>query len=306
MSQKKPPRIITILFTAIFPLGLATNANGRESPGHNIQIVAIDESEATRHIVADLRQHIPDANLVADPSKYRRKNDNPIFIAIGPAALRSLLEQNIEGQIISMYTSSQAYMSILENAPDHTAAITAVYAEPSPAVQMHLISLLYKRKTGVAVILSSRTAYLEPILQAAAAKENTELTIEKLATGESINRMLNRVGEVSAILAMPDSTIFDAENIRNILISCYRRNQSVIGFSASLVKAGALASSYSDIEDIDAQLYELIAEFEASGRLPAPQFPKYFEVIINDEVARSLNIVVDESVRKFSRKAPTK
>jgi ABC-type uncharacterized transport system substrate-binding protein len=101
---------------------------------------------------------------------------------------------------------------------------------------------------------------------------------------------------------MPDSAVFNAENIKNILVTTYRRSQPVIGFSAPLVKAGALASSYSDIEDIDAQADEILNDFDASGKLPDPQFPKYFSVIVNDDVARSLNIVIDEPVKKFSRK----
>jgi putative ABC transport system substrate-binding protein len=69
-----------------------------------------------------------------------------------------------------------------------------------------------------------------------------------------------------------------------------------------MVRAGVLASAYSDVSDIVAHLAELIDEFGDSGLLPAPQFPKYFRVQINDSVARSLNVVVDEPARAFSKK----
>ena len=182
------------------------------------------------------------------------------------------------------------------------AAITAVYAEPSPAVQFQLISMLYKKPVSVAVLLNNKATYAARILQRAALLERAELTVENYVSGENLNRILNRVAGVNVILATPDHTVYNSDNIRNIFITTYRRNQPVIGFSVALVKAGALASSYSDIEDINAQVADLIADFEVSGKLDAPQFPKYFGVAVNDDVARSLNIVVDDSVKNFSHK----
>ncbi|HUP82311.1 MAG TPA: hypothetical protein VM260_27405, partial [Pirellula sp.] len=85
-----------------------------------------------------------------------------------------------------------------------------------------------------------------------------------------------------------------------------RSNRALIGFSDSMVKAGALATTYSSTEDIVAQLNEMLVEFDASGRLPDAQFPKYFSVIVNDSVARSLNIPVDEETRSLSKKPPAR
>jgi hypothetical protein len=64
----------------------------------------------------------------------------------------------------------------------------------------------------------------------------------------------------------------------------------------------ACASAYSDVDDIVAHLGEMISEVESTGLLPMPQYPKYFQTQINDSVARSLNVVVDEPARAFSRK----
>ena len=53
---------------------------------------------------------------------------------------------------------------------------------------------------------------------------------------------------------------------------------------------------------IVAHLGEMISEVESSSLLPMPQYPKYFQTQFNDSVARSLNVVVDEPARAFSRK----
>jgi len=303
MHPGRKLRSIVCLIAAFFAGSLSGLAYGLDTQRHDYEIVAADDSEATRRIVADLRKQIPVAQLFSSQDKHSTKGKSPVYIAIGPAGLRAALTQGSDGVILSLYTSSQVYHAILDGASEpHPKQITAIYAEPSPSDQLRLISMISRKQGGVAVILSNKTAYLEPILQGAAAQLKTPLTVEKFNDGDNINRVLSRIADVPTILAMPDSAVFNAENIRNILVTTYRRSQPVIGFSAPLVKAGALASSYSDIEDIDAQADEILNEFDASGKLPDPQFPRYFSVIVNDDVARSLNIVVDDSVKKFARK----
>ena len=278
-------------------------AERHDTQRYEYQIVTTDDTVATKKIVEDLLKKFPSAQTTPDSINRRSKTKKTVFIAIGPSAFRSVLSQARDGVIVSAFTSSQAYHAILESMPElRTAAITAVYAEPSPSVQLRLVSMLYRKPVKVAVILSNKTSYLEPMFQHIASQSWTDLSIEYYGASETLNRVLTRVADAPVILATPDNTIYNAENIRNILVTTYRRNQSVIGFSAALVKAGALASTYSEIEDINAQVDELIADYEASGKLAEPQFPKYFSTIVNEDVARSLNIVVDDSIKKFSRK----
>jgi ABC-type uncharacterized transport system substrate-binding protein len=95
--------------------------------------------------------------------------------------------------------------------------------------------------------------------------------------------------------------VYSAENFRNILLSTYRHNQSVIGFSADMVRAGALATTYSNIEHINAHVADIAHDFVLTGELGAPQFPRYFRTAINEGVARSLQVTVSDEARKFGR-----
>ena len=106
-------------------------------------------------------------------------------------------------------------------------------------------------------------------------------------------------------MLVPDSGLYTSENIRNLLEAAYRRSQAVIGFSAGLVAAGTLAAAYSNIDDTLDQLDELVVS-ASSGRIPEPMYPKYWRVAINEHVARSLNIVVDDTARALGRRAPEK
>lgn len=277
--------------------------SGFSSPVHatDIYVLTSDSSKTTQQITADIQKKIPSIKLITDIST-NTKNKDAVYITIGPSALQArLLQSQIDGVTISVFTSSQVYHSILETIPaSHKKDVTAIYADPSPLNQLRLITLLYKKPTNVAVILSDKTIFLEKNLFNAANQTNTNLTIEKFSDGETINRVLNSISTVPVILATPDNNVFSQENIRNILLTSYRRNQAVIGFSPSLVKAGALATTYSDIDDVNTQLAEIITSYISTEKLPAPQFPSYFKTVVNENVAHSMDMIVSDDVLLFS------
>jgi hypothetical protein len=250
--------------------------------GFRFHIVTGDDSAQTRRIADDLyKRLVPLSAMFRTELAQRRRM---VYIAIGPVALRDVAARKDDCVVISAFTSSQVWRSVAAGAtPARAAAMTAVYAEPAPADQLRLVALLYRRKVPVAAIIGTDTGYLKRLLDGAA-------SFEELAPDRDINRALNNIAPSQVLLAMPDSAVYNADNIRNILLSTYRHKQGVIGFSADMVKAGALASTYSDIEDINAQVVEMAAGFVASGVLEAPQFPRYFSTIVNRGVARSLDI----------------
>jgi ABC-type uncharacterized transport system substrate-binding protein len=268
-----------------------------------MQIISADESDAGKLIIKELQKKFPTARHAPGGKLKAVKGKLVIYVTVGPAALRGLLSQSLDGVVLSLFTSSQSYNEILEDVPEgRDKVLTAIYADPSPFDQMRLISAIYQKPVSVAVLLSNKNVHLLPILKEAASTSNIALSIEPVSSGDDINRLLNRVANAAVLLAIPDNTIYNAENIRNILITTYRRDQAVVGFSAAFVKAGALASTVSSIDDVLAQTEELLSEFSANGRLPPPQFPKYFDVIINNSVARSLNLVIGDNVEKLARK----
>lgn len=290
---------------AILCLALAWPIIGKshDFANHDLRIVTADNSESTRHIVDVLQKKFSSAQVLSDLNKRPAKDKNTIYIAVGPAAFRAILGQETDGVITSVFTSRQAYRSIMmESGKKSRSTITAIYAEPSPNDQMRLISLLYKKRVSVAALISEKSEYLVPALQHSASQMNLDLDVNYVTADDNLNRILNRIAKANVLLAIPDGTIFNAENIRNILITTYRQNKSVVGFSSALVKAGALASTYSDIEDVIAQTDEILTDYANTGHLQEPQYPKYFNTIINDDVARSINLVIDDGARQFSRK----
>jgi ABC-type uncharacterized transport system substrate-binding protein len=301
------PRLWRALFSAILwwlcLIGLPADAGQPfDRSQHQLVIVTADDGEATASIVAALRKTFATARVNKATELRHSPHERPVYIAVGPAALRSLLTRRLDAPIVSVFVSSHVYQEILlETGEIAPSMVTAIYPEPSPVEHLRLIAAIYRKPVSVGVLASAKSAHLLSMLEQHAPQLGIELTIEAVESQDTINRALNRIASTSVLLALPDPTIYTPENIRNILITTYRRNQAVIGFSAAFVKAGALASDVSSIQHITAQLDELLDEFAQTGRLPQAQFPRYFDVVVNESVARSLNLVLDEAIKQHSR-----
>ncbi|WP_419813333.1 hypothetical protein [Bacterioplanoides sp.] len=118
-----------------------------------------------------------------------------------------------------------------------------------------------------------------------------------------------------ALVGAYDPALFSSANIKNILITAYRRNKPLIGPSGSYIKAGALASTYSDLGDVAQRLSEILLQGlgkndenkadeakadagkpdETSAKSwPVADYNPYFNVRYNKQVGRSLNLVLPD------------
>lgn len=274
---------------------LCACAQARDIAPLRYRIVTADQSQLTQRIRNDLDKRLAQVygGLRVTQTGGTRKR---VVVAVGPAALRQVIAKPCDCVVIGAYTSSQVWHGITRAVPrERLLDMTAIFAEPAPADQMQLISLLFKKKrVRVATLLSRDTMYLRPLLTGV-----TDLQVYE--PGADLLRVLGTMNQARVLLAMPDQTVYTAENIRNILLATYRLNQAVIGFSADMVRAGALASTYSDLVHINAHIADLAGEYLDTGELAAPQFPRYFSTIVNEGVARSLDVQVDDKVRRFSQ-----
>lgn len=268
-------------------------ARTEEAMGFRSQIITGDDSEVTRRIAEDLYKRLL-PTFAAFRTELAQRH-RMLYVAIGPTALRDAIARRCDCVVISAFTSSQVWRSLTSRLPAARASrYTAVYAEPAPADQLRLAALLYGRPARVGAILGRDTAFLQPALE-------DEVDVQSFVPGDDINHALNRMTRAEALLALPDGDVYNPENVRNILLSTYRRKQGVIGFSADMVKVGALATTYSEIEDINTQVAEIAAHYVATGELAPPQFPRYFRTVVNEGVARSLDLRVSNEARQFAR-----
>ena len=298
LPTRPPDRRAVLRALAAMALAGAPALRAAAAGGAELRVVTSALGEATNQIVAALTRRFPGAQVSEDIKALIARGGPAVYLAVGPAALEAALNADVAGPLVSAFVSSPAYLRLIAAAaPRRTRPVTAVFAEAAPAAQMQLIRRLYRRKVVVGVLLSASTRNLQPLIERAAAAADLAVSFEVVEPGASPVRALSALTSASVLLAVPDPELYNAQVARAVLESTYRRRQGVIGFSKAMVGAGTLAAAYTSIDDVVAQLGEMLEALLAGQPTAEPQYPLYWRVAINDTVARSLDVVIDAAVR---------
>lgn len=271
-----------------------------QAQGHTeLRALLIGQSDAVREIADALRDTYPSIVFLRDPAAFSKRPEG-VNLLIGAAAVDAVGTRELPGPSIALFTSRESLEATGFLSRGHA---TAIYADPSPAAQFRLIRQLFHRNVRVGIIVGEHSERLRNLYREAAVGADVEPVFEKASASGGVTTPLNRFRNVSVLLAAPDSGVWTGNNLRVLLESSYRRNLPLVGFSTGMVSAGSLATSYSALDDVMAQLRELVASV-LSGRTPPPQYPRYWRVIVNENVARSMGIPLEDDVRMFGSPKP--
>jgi putative tryptophan/tyrosine transport system substrate-binding protein len=288
-------------WTLVAPAGLGLAAGVRAAV--DLRVVTHGDSPVQRSALQAIERRLGAVRASADPRELGPRSSSTVYVALNAAALAAAASVDLGAPLVALLASSESYWAQVRQPAraKSRSPVTAIFAEASPLHQLQLIARIFERRVSVGVLLTDATAHVEPLLRQAARDTGQDLQVEYVATGGDVLQALVRVGSANVVLAVPDRGLYTAANLRDILESTYRRGQPMIGFSTSMVAAGTLAAAYPSIEDTVAHLGELIQAIE-TGRMPDPQYPKYWRVAINESVARSLNVVVSDAVRSMGNR----
>lgn len=172
---------------------------------------------------------------------------------------------------------------------------SAIFLEPPVVRQVRLAKALIGEEAPIGILSQSVASLVTDGLDHGT-MEGLGVLPYYLDDYGSINRALvDLLDECYVLVGQYDTTLYSAENIKNILITAYRQNRPLIGPSSAYIRAGSLATTYSDIEDVSKRLVEIIRSGMANGQWPAPGYNPYFKVRYNEQVARSLNLTLPEA-----------
>jgi len=101
---------------------------------------------------------------------------------------------------------------------------------------------------------------------------------------------LKALKDSDVVMGIDDSGVYNATTIRSILMRLYRANKPLFGPDNGYVRAGAVASTYSGVKETLQATAQLL-----NSTKPWPRVIKnpYYDVSINEQVARSLNLTLD-------------
>lgn len=216
-----------------------------------------------------------------------------LIVTVGSEALRKTLSKGENTPIIATLLPKQNYEKIVAEFRRPPGRLTAIYLDQPASRQAAFLSHLLPGQKRVGMLLSSETKNAASQYRVAFGNAGLKLDSEDVDSEVALLPALNSLlGRVSALIAIPDSTIYRRNNIKAILITAFRYQRPVIGYSPSFVNAGALAALHTTPAQIARQAADMIISHGTS--LPAPTGPNQFAIAINNNVAESLNLNVPD------------
>lgn len=219
-----------------------------------------------------------------------------LLVTVGTHATETALRSNTRASILSVMVPRLAaeQLTRLSGSPLHE--ISTIYLDQPMSRYFALIRLVLPHADRVGMVLGPVTATETSQLTAEARRSHFVPLFSIVPAADdnplpSLERLLN---DSQVILALPDPLVYNRYTLPPLLLTTFRYRVPMIGFSPALVTAGAVAGVYSTPEQIGQQAAEMILNNE----LPVHgQYPRYFEVSFNQEVARALDIPLPDRKR---------
>lgn len=211
-----------------------------------------------------------------------------LIVTAGSEALQKALSRPDSTPIVATLLSRQNYERILAE-QRRSSRITAIFLDQPPARQAAFFRQLFPEQKRFGLLSSPETRTQATQHRQAFSNAGLVLDIEDADTEKALLPALNALLERStALLALPDSTIYRRNNIKAILITAFRNQRPIIGYSPAFVTAGALAALHTTPVQAARQTAEQIISHGTN--LPPPTGPAQFAITLNPNVAQALGL----------------
>lgn len=172
--------------------------------------------------------------------------------------------------------------------------ISLLWSDPPLARQLHLIASILPQARRIGVLYAVGSEFLLPELREYAAPLGLEVVAQQWDNINDSRPLQDLFKRSDVLLGLDDPQLYNPKTAKNLLLSSYARQLPLIGPNAGFVRAGSLASTYSDQADWLAVLDRLLDRPPATW--PRAMYPSHFKVAGNPQVARSMGIEeVDEA-----------
>lgn len=220
--------------------------------------------------------------------------EGALYLAVGTTACNDLLAEPRRRPLICSLVPRLTFRQLLREHRVQPAlergAVTAVFLDQPFDRRLELVGEVLPEVRVIGSLLGPASSAQRDELQAATDRAGYRLQTARLESGERdpLRALQKLLAESEVLLALPDPAVYNRYTIRPLLLETFHRDVPVIGFSHAYSQAGAMASVFTTPEQIGRQTGELLVTREPGGALPPPQYPRYFVVEINREVAELL------------------
>jgi hypothetical protein len=170
----------------------------------------------------------------------------------------------------------------------HPARLSLLWSDPPLSRQLQLIRRILPQARRVGVLFDEHGEFLLDELRVAARSLNLDIVSQRWDNTHDSRPLQAVLKNSDVLLGLDDPDLYNSQTAKNLLLSSYSRQVALIGPNIAFVRAGSLASTYSDQSDWLAILDHLLDQ--PTSAWPQALYPDRFKVSSNAQVARSLGI----------------
>jgi len=274
--------VLRLLLLCLWPLGPLSASE--------ILLVGAQDQPGIRSFVAALENRRPHDHVhfqtTADLPRPGQLKTDQRLILLDSAALEWRLGEHAGPPALAMRISRvQAEQRLGKSRP---AFLTLLWSDPPLGRQLRLARYLLPQAQRIGVLYGEHSGFLLEELRHAARPLGLEIIAQDWPDLRDSRPLQHLLGNSDVLLGLDDPDLYNSKTAKNLLLSSYGRQMALIGPNAGFVRAGALASTYSDQEDWLAVLDQLLDQ--PPGRWPRSLYPARFGVSGNQQVARALGL----------------
>ncbi|MDO7900538.1 ABC transporter substrate-binding protein [Pseudomonas sp. K1(2024)] len=275
-------RLLRMLALCLWPMGTLC--------AHEILLVGGDDTAGVSSFVSALQARRPLDQVrfqtVTQLPSPGRLDVQTRLILLDEAALDWRLREPSGPLSLALRISRvQAQLRLGKSRPEY---LSLLWSDPPLARQLRLTRYLLPQARRIGVLYGPDSRFLIDELHQAANHMGLEIVAQDWADLRDSRPLQHVLGNSDVLLGIDDPQLFNAKTVKNLLLSSYGRQMALIGPNAGFVRAGALASTYSDQDDWLAVLDRLLDQ--PPSRWPRSLYPDHFRVSGNQQVARALGL----------------
>ncbi|WP_087499925.1 ABC transporter substrate-binding protein [Pseudomonas sp. SID14000] len=274
--------LLRLLLLCLWPMG-PLSAN-------EILLVGAEDQPGIRSFVAALESRRPHDHVhfqtTADLPRPGKLRADLRLILLDNAALEWRLGETAGPPAMAMRVSRvQAEQRLGKSRP---AFLTLLWSDPQLGRQLRLAHYLLPQAQRIGVLYAEHSSFLLEELRNAARPLGLEIVAQDWPDPRDSRPLQHLLANSDVLLGLDDPDLYNSKTAKNLLLSSYGRQMALIGPNAGFVRAGALASTFSDQDDWLAVLDQLLDQPPA--RWPRSLYPTRFGVSGNQQVARALGL----------------
>ncbi|AEJ14114.1 MULTISPECIES: ABC transporter substrate-binding protein [Pseudomonas] len=274
--------LLRLLLLCLWPMGplFASEillVGAEDQPGIRSFVAALESRRPHDHV------HFQTTDDLPRPGKLKADQR---LILLDNAALEWRLAETAGPPALAMRVSRvQAEQRLGKSRP---AFLTLLWSDPPLGRQLRLARYLLPQAQRIGVLYGEHSSFLLEELRHAARALDLEIIAQDWPDPRDSRPLQHLLANSDVLLGLDDADLYNSKTAKNLLLSSYGRQMALIGPNAGFVRAGALASTFSDQDDWLAVLDQLLDQPPA--RWPRSLYPVRFGVSGNQQVARALGL----------------